>query len=75
MVKAIVAVPWTSAISSHVIVMVVLVSCATAKANGLEPYHYLKYLMTELPYYQRDDRDIEPLLPWNVEGEDIVRLA
>ena len=47
----------------------------TAKANGLEPYHYLKYLMTELPYYQRDDRDIEPLLPWNVEGEGIVRLA
>lgn len=47
----------------------------TAKANRLEPYHYLKYLMTELPYYQRDGRDIEPLLPWNVEGEDIVRLA
>ncbi len=47
----------------------------TAKANGLEPYHYLKYLMTELPYYQRDDRDIEALLPWNVEGEGIVRLA
>ena len=47
----------------------------TAKANGLEPYHYLKYLMTELPYYQRDDRDIEPLLPWNVDGEGIVRLA
>jgi transposase len=47
----------------------------TAKANGLEPYHYLKHLMTELPYYQRDGRDIEPLLPWNVEGEDIVRLA
>jgi transposase len=47
----------------------------TAKANGLEPYHYLKYLLTQLPYYQRDDRDIEPLLPWNVEGEDIVKLA
>ncbi|MEA3491774.1 MAG: transposase [Campylobacterota bacterium] len=25
----------------------------TAKANGLEPYHYLKYLMTKLPYYQK----------------------
>ena len=45
----------------------------TAKANGLEPYHYLKYLLTELPYYMRDGRDIEALLPWNVEG--IVRLA
>jgi len=40
------------------------------------PYYYLKYLMTEqLPYYQRDNRDIEPLLPWNIEGEDIVKLA
>jgi len=47
----------------------------TAKANGLEPYHYLKYLMTELPYYQRDNRDTEPLLPWNVVGEGIVKLA
>jgi len=47
----------------------------TTKANGLEPYHYLKYLMTELPYYQRDNRDIEPLLPWNVEEESIVKLA
>ena len=47
----------------------------TAKANGLEPYHYLKYLLTELPYYQRDGRDIEALLPWNVEGEEIVRLG
>ena len=47
----------------------------TAKANGLEPYHYLKYLMTELPYHQRDNRDIEPLLPWNVDGEGIVKLA
>ena len=47
----------------------------TAKANGLEPYHYLKYLMTELPYHQRDNRDIEPLLPWNVDGQAIVKLA
>ena len=47
----------------------------TAKANGLEPYHYLKYLLTELPYYQKDGRDIEALLPWNVMGEEIVRLS
>lgn len=47
----------------------------TAKANGLEPYHYLKYLLTELPYYMRDKRDIEALLPWNVEDENIARLA
>lgn len=47
----------------------------TAKANGLEPYHYLKYLLTQLPYYLRDELDIEALLPWNVESDDIVRLA
>jgi len=47
----------------------------TAKANGLEPYHYLKYLLTELPYYQRDSKDIEALLPWNVKDECIVKLS
>jgi len=46
-----------------------------AKANGLDPYHYLKYLLTEFPYYQRDKRGSEELLPWNVSGEDVVRLG
>ena len=45
----------------------------TAKANGLEPYGYLKYLLTQLPYFIRDGKDIEALLPWNVEG--IAKLA
>ncbi len=39
----------------------------TAKLNGLEPYFYLKYLLTWLPVYQRDGNDIEKLLPWNVD--------
>ena len=39
----------------------------TAKLNSLEPYYYLKYLLTELPIYQRDKKDIEKLLPWNVD--------
>ena len=39
----------------------------TAKANGLEPYKYLTYLFTQLPLYERDNMDIEPLLPWNVD--------
>jgi len=47
----------------------------TAKANGLEPYHYLKYLLTELPYCQRKGRDIESLLPWNVEDGSVVKLT
>jgi len=39
----------------------------TAKLNGLEPYFYLKYLLTQLPIYQREGKDIEGLLPWNVD--------
>jgi transposase len=38
----------------------------TAKANGLEPYHYLKWLFTELPRYQQQGLALEPLLPWKV---------
>jgi len=44
----------------------------TAKLNGLEPYFYLKYLLTELPIYQRDGKDIEELLPWNVDKGVLV---
>jgi transposase len=39
----------------------------TAKLNRLEPYYYLKYLLTELPVYQRDNKNIEKLLPWNID--------
>ena len=38
----------------------------TAKANGLDPYAYLRYLLTELPVYQAEGKEIDPLLPWNV---------
>ena len=38
----------------------------TAKANSLEPYQYLTYLFTQLPIYERDEKDIDDLLPWNV---------
>jgi len=47
----------------------------TSKANGLEPYSYLKYLLTELPYYERDRKDLEGLLPWNVNDGVVVKLA
>lgn len=39
----------------------------TAKANGLDAYAYLKYLLTQLPIYEAQKKDIEDLLPWNVE--------
>ena len=37
----------------------------TAKANGLEPYAYLKHIFTQLPRAQSVE-EIEALLPWNV---------
>ncbi len=38
----------------------------TAKANGLEPFTYLRHLFTELPTAKTVD-DYENLLPWNVD--------
>lgn len=38
----------------------------TAKANGIEPYHYLTRVFTDLPKAQTVE-DIERLLPWNRE--------
>ncbi|WP_028672165.1 IS66 family transposase, partial [Saccharospirillum impatiens] len=38
----------------------------TAKANGLEPYHYLKRVFEQLPLATSDD-DFDGLLPWNIE--------
>ena len=42
----------------------------TAKANGLEPYAYLRYLFTELPKAEIVE-DIEALLPGNLSKEQI----
>ena len=41
----------------------------TAKANGLEPYAYLKHLFTELPKAQSVE-DIEALLPYRIDTAD-----
>ena len=38
----------------------------TAKANGLEPYAYLKRLLTQLPNAKGYD-DVHKLLPFNVK--------
>ena len=39
----------------------------TAKANGIEPYVYLRRVFTDLPNAQRVEQ-IEALLPWNVKS-------
>ena len=43
----------------------------TAKANGLDPYQYLRYVFTELPKANSVEQ-IEALLPWNVNLQDGV---
>lgn len=39
----------------------------TAKANGLEPYKYLRYILEELPYLEKSPahKDMETLMPWD----------
>ena len=44
----------------------------TAKANGLEPYAYLRYLFTELPQAETVEV-IEALLPGNIDKDQIKR--
>jgi transposase len=39
----------------------------TARANGLEPFRYLSYLLEQLPSTTTVDA-IEALLPWNVKS-------
>ena len=39
----------------------------TAKANNLDAYAYLKHILTQLPVYESEGKDIDELLPWNVE--------
>ncbi|MEM5529397.1 transposase domain-containing protein, partial [Gammaproteobacteria bacterium AS21] len=39
----------------------------TAKANGLEPYAYLRRLFTQLPLADTIE-DIDKLLPWNCKS-------
>jgi len=43
----------------------------TAKANGLEPYTYLRHFFKELPKAASVD-DAEVLLPWNVNTQTIA---
>ncbi len=43
----------------------------TAKANGLEPYAYLRYVYTQLPQAESVDA-IEALLPGNIEVDQLI---
>ncbi len=41
----------------------------TAKANGLEPYRYLKYIFTKLPLAQSQD-DYQKLIPQHLDRKE-----
>ena len=42
----------------------------TAKANKLEPYHYLRYLFEKLPFAESQE-EYEALLPMRLKPEDL----
>ena len=47
-----------------------------AKANGVNVYHYLTYLLEELPNDRMSDEELELLAPWNENvQEEIKRRA
>ncbi|EKH9201852.1 MULTISPECIES: transposase domain-containing protein [Vibrio] len=37
----------------------------TCRANNVEPYAYLRYILTELPQREELDSDVSDLLPYN----------
>jgi len=39
----------------------------TAKMNSLDPYKYLKYILTQIPIYRYENKPLNDLLPWNVK--------
>ncbi|KPU83194.1 hypothetical protein JI57_02125 [Psychromonas sp. PRT-SC03] len=43
----------------------------TAKANGLDPYGYLKFIIEKLPLVESLEQ-IETLLPWNIKNEQLT---
>ena len=44
----------------------------TAKANGIEPYWYLRYLFEQVPACLQEERSVDQLLPWNLSPEQIM---
>ena len=44
----------------------------TAKANGIEPYWYLRHLFEQVPLCLQEERSVDHLLPWNLSPEQIM---
>ena len=46
----------------------------TAKANGVEPYAWLRWVLRELPAAKTVE-DVEALLPWNMRLPEISPVS
>jgi hypothetical protein len=46
----------------------------TARANGLEPYAYLRYLFAKLPFAKTVE-DYRALLPKNLDADALSRIS
>ena len=46
----------------------------TAKANGLEPYSYLRHIFEKLPLAQTE-HDLKDLLPQNIDPDTIAVIG
>ena len=46
----------------------------TAKANGLDPYEYLLYALSDLPYYGKSTSHemLETAMPWSSEVQQQI---
>ncbi len=44
----------------------------TAKLNKLEPYHYLKFVFSRIPFI-KTDQEWEQLLPSNLDPDAIMK--
>ncbi len=44
----------------------------TAKANNVDAYLYLKYILTQTPTSQTSDEELEKLCPWNPDCQDAL---
>ena len=44
-----------------------------AKANGVNIYHYLIYLLEKRPYDSMSDEEFEQLAPWNEEEKAEIK--
>lgn len=45
----------------------------TAKANGVNPYRYLEYLLEKYPSDRMSDEKLEELSPWNADVKAAIR--